>query len=266
MPFPARDYYSLKLLQTRWNAPWEEITHVVETGHLRACVHLPTRWMEYGHYEEGKFIVDETAICDGMAAIQPKDTRRIFARGENTVCVFQSIKRDAYLLRLAAEPLQKPLKFALEELVVLAKDCIAFEQEHQIAVCTQNGQTPMTRATDANIPAANHHIFSNDYHNICIDGQRYQLGAKQAAVVRSLHDAMLAGRPWLFGKTLLKQAGSPCTRLRDIFRTQPAWKLLIKSDGRGYYCLNLSAEQLGNNPAHIAPQREHDKHDIREAV
>ena len=263
MAFPARDYYSLKLLQTRWNAPWEEITHVVETGHLRACVHLPTRWMEYGHYEDGKFIIDETAICDGMAAIQPKDTRRIFARGENTVCVFQSIKRDAYVLRLAAEPPQKPLKFALEELVVLTKDCLAFEQEHQIPVCTQNGQTPMTRATDANIPAANHPIFSNDYHNICIDGQRYQLGAKQAAVVRSLHDAMLAGRPWLFGKTLLKQAGSPCTRLRDIFRTQPAWKLLIKSDGRGYYCLNLSAEQLGYDSAQ---QHKRNEEDIREAV
>ena len=82
-------------------------------------------------------------------------------------------------------------------------------------------------------------------------------------MVRSLHDAMLAGRPWLFGKTLLKQADSPCTRLRDIFRTQPAWKLLIKSDGRGYYCLNLSAKQLGNDSAQ---QHKHDEEDMREAV
>ena len=107
MAFPARDYYSLKSLQKRWNAPWDDVTYAVEMGHLRACVHLPTRWMEYGHYEEGKFIVDKSTICDGMVAIQPKDTRRIFARGENTVCVFQSIRRSAYLLRLAAEPPQK---------------------------------------------------------------------------------------------------------------------------------------------------------------
>lgn len=170
MPFPARDYYSLKLLQTRWNAPWEEITHAVETGHLRACVHLPVRWMEYGHHEEGKFIVDKTAICDGMVAIQPKDTRRIFARGENTVCVFQSIKRDAYLLRLAAEPSQKPLKFALEELVVLAKDCIAFEQDNKIEVCHNNGHIRLLRANDVPEPPSSYSAFSHDYHIVRIDG------------------------------------------------------------------------------------------------
>lgn len=264
MPFPARDYYSLKLLQKRWNAPWEEITHVVETGHLRACVHLPVRWMEYGHYEESKFIVDKTAICDGMVAIQAKDTRRIFARGENTVCVFQSIKRDAYLLRLAAEPPQKPLKFALEELVVLAKDCLAFEQEHKIEVC--DGHMRLLHADDAPEPPESNTAFSHDYHLVRIDGQNYHLGEKQAVVVRSLHEAMIAGRPWLFGKTLLKQAGSTSNRLRDIFRTQPAWKMLIKSDGRGYYCLNLPAEQLSDKPAHAAPQSEQNEQNIREAV
>lgn len=245
MPFPARDYYSLKLLQKRWNAPWEEITHVIETGYLRACVHLPVRWMEYGHYEEGKFIVDKTAICDGMAAIQPKDTRRIFARGENTVCVLQSIRREDYLLRLASEPPQKPLKFALEELVVMAKDCMAFEQAHEIEVCHNHHHIQVMRAKDASEPLRTHSIFSHDFQLVHLGGEYYQLGAKQSAVVRSLHDAMIAGRPWLHGKTLLKQAGSTGTRLRDIFRTQPAWKLLIKSDGRGYYCLNLSVEQLG---------------------
>ena len=258
MPFPARDYYSLKLLQTRWNAPWEEITHAVETGHLRACVHLPTRWMEYGHYEEGKFIVDKTAICDGMAAIQPKDTRRIFARGENTVCVFQSIRRDAYLLRLATEPVQKPLKFAIDELVVMANDCHVFEQKHQIEVCQHTPQHGIIRAADAPAPQAGGSVFSHDYHLVRIDGQTYQLGEKQAVVVRSLHEAMIAGRPWLFGKTLLKQAGSSSTRLRDIFRTQPAWKMLIKSDGRGYYCLNL--------PVDNSMRHEQGEQEIREAV
>ncbi len=258
MPFPARDYYSLKLLQSRWNALWEDVTYAVEMGHLRACVHLPTRWMEYGHYEDEKFIVDKTAICDGMAAIQPKDTRRIFARGENTMCVFQSIRRDAYLLRLASEPTQKPLKFAVDELVVMANDCLVFEQKHQIEICHHNGQAGMLRAADAPAPQASSSAFSHDYHNVRIGDQQYQLGAMQAVVVRSLHDAMIAGRPWLFGKTLLKQAGSTSTRLRDIFRTQPAWKMLIKSDGRGYYCFNLPADNV--------VQREGHEQDIREAV
>lgn len=87
----------------------------------------------------------------------------------------------------------------------------------------------------------------------------------QATVVRSLHEAMIAGRPWLFGKTLLKQASSTSTRLRDIFRTQPAWKMLIKSDGRGYYCLNLPTDQLGNKPADVAPKSKQREDEICEA-
>ena len=137
--------------------------------------------------------------------------------------------------------------------MVLAKDCLAFEQEHKIEVC--DGHMRLLHADDAPEPPASNTVFSHDYHLVRIDGQNYHLGEKQAMVVRSLHEAMIAGRPWLFGKTLLKQAGSTSNRLRDIFRTQPAWKILIKSDGRGYYCLNL--------PADVAPPHEQA---MREAV
>jgi len=266
MPFPARDYNSLKLLQTRWNVAWDDVAHVIETGRLRACVHLPMRWMEYGHYEGGKFIVDKTVHCEGWVGVQAKDTHRIFSRGENAICTFASVQRESYLLKLAHEPQQKPLKFALEELVVLAKDCLAFEAEHQIEAASHNGHIRLLRANDIPEPPMSHSTFSHDYHLVRIDGQTYQLGGKQAMVVRTLHESMIAGRPWLLGKTLLKQAGSASNRLRDIFRTQPAWKLLIKSDGRGYYCLNLPADQLGNKPANVAPQREQDAQDMREAV
>ena len=134
MPFPDREYFPLKMLQPRWQAEWDEITYVIENGILRACVYLPMRWMEYGHREDEKFIVDKTSHCEGWAGIKAKDMRRIFCRGECTVATFESIRRENYLLRLASEPHQSPLKIALEEVVVLAKDCVAFEEAQQIKV------------------------------------------------------------------------------------------------------------------------------------
>jgi hypothetical protein len=241
MSFTAREYFPLKLLYARWDLAWEDVTYAIENGLLRACVYLPMRWMEYGHRENDKFIVDKTAHCEGLVAVQPKDTRRIFCRGENSLMIFESIHREHYLLRLASEPAQGPLTFSLEEIVVLTKDSIAFEEKHQIEMRQHNGKIRLLRSSGSTPTTRNDASFSNNYQNIQVGGQHFQLGMIQAQVVRRLHEALLAGSPWVHGKILLNDAGSTCTRLRDMFRAQPVWKALIESDGRGYYRLNLAA-------------------------
>ena len=245
MAFPERDYYPLKMLQLRWDVPWDDVTYVIEKGLLRACVHLPMRWMEYGHHEESKFIVDKSVHCEGWVALQAKDTRRIFARGENTICTFASLRRDAYLLRVATEPHQRPLKILLEELVVQSKDCLLFEETHHVEVQDHVGKVRLLRASASSPMALPASVFNNNYQNIQIGDQSYRLGGIQAKVIRKLHQAALAGEPWIHSKMLLSEAGSTCPRLRDIFRAQPIWKALIESDGRGYYRLNLPVGNEG---------------------
>lgn len=245
MAFPDRNYYSLTMAQSRWNVQLEDVHYVIENGLLRSCVHLPMRWMEYGHFEGEKFIVDTTKHCHGLVALRAVDTHDIFIKGHNTVTIFESLYENSYLLRLAREPYQKPLKFTIDEVLVLKSDCENFERDHQIEVCHNHGKVKLLRATNGstNLTPSGWQV-SNNYQNIIIEGADYQLGSIQAKVVEQLHSAMQSGKPWLYGKELLYAAGSTCPRMRDVFKSQPEWKQLIKSDGRGYYALNLVQEEI----------------------
>ena len=82
---------------------------------------------------------------------------------------------------------------------------------------------------------------SHGYREVTINGHRISLGARQADVVRQLHEAALAGNPWRNGKELLRNAGSESNRMHDLFKSKRLeWPLLIESDRRGLYRLAIS--------------------------
>ena len=72
-----------------------------------------------------------------------------------------------------------------------------------------------------------------------IQEQHYTLGPIQAKVVSILYDAATTGSPWRHGQQVLAEAGSRCTRISDLFKTQAEWRKLIQSDKRGKYRLNI---------------------------
>jgi hypothetical protein len=43
-------------------------------------------------------------------------------------------------------------------------------------------------------------------------------------------------------KAILEQAGSASVRMADVFKSQPNWRKLIRSDRRGLYRLALPEE------------------------
>jgi hypothetical protein len=74
-----------------------------------------------------------------------------------------------------------------------------------------------------------------NYRRVWLNGQYYQLGEKQAKVVKVLHQAQANNEGgWCEGKLLLAAAGSDSMRLNDLFKRKPG---LIESDGRGLYRL-----------------------------
>ena len=79
----------------------------------------------------------------------------------------------------------------------------------------------------------------DDYKEVIIAGRSFHLGACQAEVVRLLHEASKTGKPWCYGKAVLASAGSSCTRMADLFKSQRHWRELIASDGRGHYRLAI---------------------------
>jgi hypothetical protein len=78
---------------------------------------------------------------------------------------------------------------------------------------------------------------SPTYDVVRLQGVEFRLGPIRREVVRQLHEASKTDRPWVPGKLLLPDATK---RMVDTFKSlKPSWRLLIESDERGNYRLNL---------------------------
>jgi hypothetical protein len=77
---------------------------------------------------------------------------------------------------------------------------------------------------------------SPTYDVVRLRGVEFRLGPIRSEVVQKLHEASKTNRPWVSGKRLLGSG----KRMVDTFKSlKPSWRLLIESDGRGNYRLNL---------------------------
>ena len=81
-------------------------------------------------------------------------------------------------------------------------------------------------------------VHGRDYRKVSLDGLEWSLGPMQARVVAILHRAIRERAPWRSGKRVLEEAGSSSACMSGLFKRQPRWRDLIKSDGRGFYRLN----------------------------
>ena len=78
---------------------------------------------------------------------------------------------------------------------------------------------------------------SPTYDTVRLRGIEFRLGPIRREVVRKLHEASKSDQPWVSGKLLLPD---PTNRMVDTFKNlKPSWRLLIASDRRGSYRLNL---------------------------
>jgi hypothetical protein len=85
-----------------------------------------------------------------------------------------------------------------------------------------------------------------DYRWVRLRGVRFECGPLQARVVRELHTASRTGEPWVHGKEVLRQKPPIASRsIRDLFKSKPNWRVLIESNGRGLYRLNLPKPRAG---------------------
>ena len=88
-------------------------------------------------------------------------------------------------------------------------------------------------------PAVVQFRHDEGYRHVWLAGQEYLLTPKQADIVRVLHEAALAGRPWMRLEDIRDAADFGSAKLSQNFRRMTGWRSLIRSDRRGYYRLNL---------------------------
>lgn len=229
----------LKVLQQRWGISKQEIFLALELGNLRACIWLPPRYMERAKIKDGKITYEVYPHMGGFVGVLPGEFFAISSMKTVQMREFESLN-DNYpgRIRLAYKPPQPDILVSLYDLIILRDDRIAFEKERRIKPRKRR------KSSMKNIPTPEptqdiDEFFSSDCRQIKFQGMEFNFGEMQSKIISILYEASNTNTPWVNGKTLLKEAGSRTTRLRDLFRNQKDWQKIISSNERGYYRLNV---------------------------
>ena len=87
-------------------------------------------------------------------------------------------------------------------------------------------------------------LLSDDFTCFRWQGKEYKFGELQAKVIKRLWQAREDGRPWVYGKHILRDIGSTSYRIKDIFNHNKYWRRIVQADRTGKYKLNLPPKQL----------------------
>ena len=243
MPLPKKDYYDLPTIADLWQTDLKDVQHYAETGKLRCSVWISQTEIEMGVFSKqanGKkiFEAQDNVYIQGFVGVLPEDCRKLFRNKKANTTIFVSLKRPNCYLHIAEEEKIK-ITIKPKDLVVLANDRENFEQT--------NGLYP-TNQTEAEIIGSheenadfNSARFSHsaDFQTVTLDDEVFRFGMVQAKIISLLYEAHKSDEEWVHGKILLYESGSRSERLKNIFQSKSNWRKLIKSDGRGYYALNL---------------------------
>lgn len=247
MPLKKQKYFRLEVIEQGWDITHDEVMYAVENGMLPVCVWLPMCFVERGKHQGDEFYVLSHDHCEGLVRLRPKDCHMLFQRGTITLSHFLAVYEADYTdIRIAVEPPQPPLEVCERDLLVTNKHRYQFEEEHDVR-CSDT--LPLfdapkqaiqpTRSTNGRTrPERFQH--SNQYRHVVCCENDFHLGNIQAKVVERLHTATQDGEPWVYGKVILHDVGSQCQRMRDVFKSQPQWRNLIESDGKGHYRLRAA--------------------------
>lgn len=219
-----KTYFTLKEIQERWALTRCDLAYLAENGMLRLSVRVFGTSVEYGEIEalpEGRWfnIPHERTCHSGLLDLHDRDACSLFRNGQTSVDSFHA---DEGMYVCLIEP-TGTLDVRMEDVVVRREERDRVEARERLLA-------PADGASGAT-------IFSDDFRDVRLGTQRFQLGPIQAEVIRRLHMAQSAGEPWCHGKALLTGAGSRSLRMADVFKSQPDWRRLIRSDGRGRYRL-----------------------------
>lgn len=220
-----KSYFTLPEILARWSIKDADLAYLAENAKLRLSIRVFGLPIEFGHHEEvdpGIFVAMPSEIrrFSGLLDLYPQDLYAIFRGQEVAPTDFQA--PDAGYARLLDDHV--PPLVRKGDLVIRQHERDRFEKEEAA------GFGPGATSTGAFSASA-------DYQHVEFKGQSFRFGPIQAAVVRALHEAALAGSPWQNGKSVLERAQSQSLRMSDVFKSKPNWRQLILSDGRGSYRL-----------------------------
>ena len=227
-----KTYFTMEEILERWRIPERDLAYLAENDQLRLSVRVHDLVVELGRYHgaaphEKEWIPERTEIHTGLVDLHAGDAHMLFRCAEGYLTDFRL--PDGADLRIAEPGI--PVHVMLGDLLVRRDERDRLEDLrgfNEVGVCCDR----------AGFSA------SADFRHVYCNGTYFRLGVVQARVVRELHRAAEAGAPWQGGKRLLTLAGSRSMRMADVFKSQPRWRHLIESNGRGQYRLKLDPDPI----------------------
>lgn len=237
MPLPEKSYFFLPEIAARWDLTVEDLAAYAHDGILQVCVmslgiRVDVSVLEA--YDDGDWyhvpLGDEWRT--GPQPLTRNDLWAIFRDGRATVTDFEEQGDERASLHG-----DRTLEVSVGDLIITRVERDRFETEYSINMGYK----------EAN-PAF---IHNEDYSEVRFGEYRFEFGALQGRVVQLLHQASQTEQPWIGLAELLMRANAGSRRIVDLFKRQPHWRVLLRSDRKGRWRLNVSAPTGG--PVRIVP-------------
>lgn len=230
-----KEYYALTELTERWDFCLHDALYLAENGLCRFWVNLPeTNGIRFEKAENNGLAYElpiETCKVGGLMSLMTEDVRRLIIYKTAKISRLSCPSDGTYFIRLG-----EAAELTADDMVMMCKDKLRLEKELGFFDKKAKVKTADIRH---NIDDFFIEELPNGYTKFSYHGKNYTYGFVQSKIIKQLYDAALDGRIWIYGKTLLKNAGSSSYRLGDVFRPHRDWMELIKSNKQGLYRLYL---------------------------
>jgi hypothetical protein len=229
-----KEYFRLDEVIDDLGLSGSDVLYLAETGQLRLSVRVFSLMLERGIVEEidindWQSFPEETAPHSGLLELRERDAHEVLKTGATEVHCFYA-PPGRYLCRP-----DHASTFAVQ-----TRDLLILYTELQRLKALLGHESAASAAPASPDPCTGF-VHSPDYRMVQIAGETFSLGAYQAAVVRILHLAALAGNPWCSGVAILAEIECSTLRMSDLFKSKRGWRRLIESNSRGMYRLAVIA-------------------------
>ena len=237
MSLVQKEYFRLEEVAVDLGLSGSDVIYLAETGQLRLSIRVFGLEVEKGYIEDqdgGRWfpVPDDWDRWTGLLDLCDRDAHEILKTGSADIHSFHAPEGRYCCCRGGTGFI------AVTTLDLLVRLAERKALEHRLRRQAITADPPEQAA----IPTSAGFVYSPNYRIVQLGGEIYSLGQYQAAVVKILHEAALAGQPWCKGVDILSEIECNTLRMSDLFKSKRGWRSLIESNLRGMYRLALPAQ------------------------
>lgn len=235
MSLIQKEYFRLEEVVRDLGLSGSDVIYLAENGRFRLSILVYGLLIEKGWIEEvgdgdWQSIPDSHDRWTGLLDLWERDAHQVLKVGSAEVWSFYA--PDGRYCRCS--PSAPGIRVKLHDLLVRRG-----ERQRLEGLLGQPSGTLLPQQDQI----ATSFTHEPDYRIVQLGGEIFSLGPYQAGVVRILHLATLAGRPWCKGVDILAEIECSTLRMSDLFKSKRGWRKLIDSNARGMYRLAVSAQR-----------------------